>query len=151
MGSRGGSEGSQNGAEAVTLTDAGPLVALVDTGQPQNSRCRATFATLRLPLLTTWVAFAEAMYLLGRIGGWTLQRNLWQYVEAGTLVFHLSAGEELPRIRQLMAQYHDRPMDLADASLVAAAEARNDKRIFTIDGDFYIYQWKGQEPFDVIP
>jgi predicted nucleic acid-binding protein len=135
----------------VTLTDAGPLVALVDIGQPQNARCRATFVTLRLPLLTTWVAYAEAMYLLGRIGGWPLQRNLWHYVEAGTLVFHTSSAEEQRRIRSLMEQYHDRPMDLADASLVAAAEARDDWRIFTIDSDFYIYKWNGREPFEVVP
>ena len=135
----------------MTLTDAGSLVALVDIGQPQNVRCRAVFSTLRLPLLTTWVAFGEAIYLLGRIGGWPLQRSLWHYVEVGTLVFHTTSAEELSRIRSLMEQYHDRPMDLADASLVAAAEARDDRRIFTIDSDFYIYQWNGQEPFEVVP
>jgi predicted nucleic acid-binding protein len=90
------------------------------------------------------------MYLLGRIGGWPLQRNLWQFVESGTLIFHASSTAEQVRMRALMEQYHDRPMDLADASLVAAAETRGDRRIFTIDGDFYIYQWNGQEPFEVI-
>jgi len=54
-------------------------------------------------------------------------------------------------MRELMEQYRDRPMDLADASLVAAAEASGDKRIFTIDSDFYIYQWNGREPFEVVP
>ncbi len=39
---------------------------------------------------------------------------------------------------------------LADASLVAAAEARGDRCIFTIDSDFYIYQWNGHEPFEVL-
>jgi predicted nucleic acid-binding protein len=135
----------------VTLTDAGPLVALADSGQPQNARCRAIFKTLVLSLLTTWPAFAEAMYLLGRIGGWPLQRNLWRYVEEGTLVFHASSPEELLRMRALMEQYRDRPMDLADASPVSAAEARGDRRIFTVDSDFYIYQWNGREPFEVVP
>lgn len=135
----------------MTLTDAGPLVALVDNGQAQNARCRATLTTLRLPMLTTWPAYAEAMYLLGRIGGWPLQLSLWQYVEDGTLVFHTSSTEEQHRMRTLMEQYRDRPMDLADASLVAAAEARGDRRIFTIDSDFYIYQWNGREPFEVVP
>ena len=132
------------------LTDAGPLVALIDSGQPQNARCRATFTVLRLPLITTWPAFAEAMYLLGKIGGWSLQRNLWHYVEDATLIFHATATEEHIRIKALMEQYRDRPMDLADASLVAAAEVRGDRRIFTIDSDFYIYQLNGREPFEVI-
>ena len=135
----------------MTLTDAGPLVALVDVGQQQNVRCRAAFKNLVLPLITTWPAFAEAIYLLGRIGGWTLQNNLWKYVEDGTLVFYTSSVDEPPRMKALMEQYRDRPMDLADASLVVAAEVRGDKRIFTIDSDFYIYQFNGREPFDVVP
>ncbi len=39
-----------------------------------------------------------------------------------------------------MAQYADLPMDLGDASLVAVAEARGYRTIFTIDSDFYIYR-----------
>jgi predicted nucleic acid-binding protein len=135
----------------VTLTDAGPLVALVDSEQPRSVSCRAAFNTLGLPMLTTWPAFAEAMYLLGRIGGWPLQQSLWQFVEDGMLVFHLPATEETLRMRSLMLQYRDRPMDLADSSLVAAAEVRGDNRIFTIDSDFYIYQINGNEPFEVVP
>ena len=135
----------------MTLTDTGALVALVDERQPQNARCRTTFKNLILPLITTWPAFAEAIYLLGRIGGWPLQNNLWKYVEDGILVFHIASKDEPSRIRALMEQYRDRPMDLADASLVAAAEVRNDRRIFTIASDCYIYQWNGREPFDVVP
>jgi hypothetical protein len=42
-----------------------------------------------------------------------------------------------------MIQYADRPMDLADASLVALAEAERLNRIFTIDrNDFATYRIK---------
>lgn len=39
-------------------------------------------------------------------------------------------------MRSLMEKYRDTPMDLADASLVALAETRGLKRIFTLDSDF---------------
>jgi uncharacterized protein len=91
------------------------------------------------------------MHLLGRIGGWPLQRNLWRLVEDETLVFHVSTTEEQPRMRALMEKYRDRPMDLADASLVAAAESRAERRIFSIDSDFYIYQLNDRDPFEVVP
>ena len=133
------------------LTDAGPLVALVDQAQPGNGRCRTALAALPSPMVTTWPAFAEAMYLLGRIGGWPLQRNLWQYVVEEVLVFYTLTTFDHLRMRALMEQYRDRPMDLADSSLVAAAEAIGDNRIFTIDRDFFIYQLHGREPFDVVP
>jgi predicted nucleic acid-binding protein len=50
-----------------------------------------------------------------------------------------------------MQQYHDAPMDLADASLVAAAERFQLRRIFSLDRHFYAYRISGQHPFDVIP
>lgn len=89
----------------MTLTDAGALVALVDSTQALNTRCRAAFSALNLPLLTTWPAYAEAIYLLGRIGGWPLQYNLWQYLDDGTLVIHASSVDEQRRMRVLMEQY----------------------------------------------
>jgi hypothetical protein len=95
----------------VTLTDAGALVALVDKNQPQNTRCRATFAVLSLPLITAWPAFTEAMYLVYQIGGWPLQRNVWSYVEEERLQLHSSTAAEQARMRQLMEQYRDTPMD----------------------------------------
>jgi predicted nucleic acid-binding protein len=135
----------------VTLTDAGALVALVDKNQPQNARCRATFAVLSLPLITTWSAFTEAMYLVYRIGGWPLQRNVWSYVEEGILQIHSSTAAEQARMRQLMEQYRDTPMDLADASLVATAEILNLRLIFTLDRDFYVYRINNTGVFEVVP
>ena len=47
----------------------------------------------------------------------------------------------LERAFQLMAQYADAPMDLADASLVALAERLELQTVFTIDrGRFHTYR-----------
>ncbi|MBI3797359.1 MAG: PIN domain-containing protein [Deltaproteobacteria bacterium] len=135
----------------MTLTDAGALVSLVDKNQPQSAGCRSTFATLSLPLVTPWPAFTEAMYLVYRVGGWPLQHNLWEYVEQGLLRLHPSTEAEQRRMRQLMEQYRDTPMDLADASLVATAEVLNLSRIFTLDSDFYVYRINNTGVFEVVP
>lgn len=50
-----------------------------------------------------------------------------------------------------MAKYADRPMDLADATLVALAEERGERRIFTLDSDFRIYRIHGRTHFEIIP
>lgn len=89
------------------------------------------------------------MYLVSRIGGWPLQRNLWKYIEEGVLQIHLSNEAEQKRMRQLMEQYHDTPMDLADASLVTSAETLNLTRIFTLDSDFYVYRINDTSVFEV--
>ena len=135
----------------MTLADASTLVALIDKNQPQSARCRATFSALSLPLVTTWPAFTEAMYLVQQIGGWALQHNLWGYIEEGLLQIHPSPEVEQKRMKQLMEQYRDTPMDLADASLVTAAEALHLSPIFTLDSDFYVYRINGTDTFAVVP
>jgi predicted nucleic acid-binding protein len=52
---------------------------------------------------------------------------------------------------ELMEKYRDRPMDLADASLVAAAEHLRMKRLFTLDNDFHIYRLADGSTLDLVP
>lgn len=42
-------------------------------------------------------------------------------------------------------------MSLADATLVALAEERGERRMFTLVSDFRFYRIKGRGRFDVIP
>lgn len=123
------------------LIDTGPLLALIDRRDGAHRQMAATFA--RLPgqvLLTTWPCITEAMYMLGVAGGYGFQEVLWGYLIDGLLRTHDLAELEQQRMRALMAQYVDTPMDLADASLVAAAESLDARRVFTLDDDFYIYR-----------
>ena len=77
------------------------------------------------------------MYLLHESIGYAAQEELWAWVADGLLQLHPSSEDEWRRMRALMAQYEDAPMDLADASLVAAAEALSLTRVFTFDRHFY--------------
>ncbi len=135
----------------MILTDAGPLVALVDRGDAHHRRCVAALDRLTGPMLTTWPAFTEAMYLLGDGGGWPAQEPLWAWVRAGSLVLAEASPGMLARIPSLMERYRDLPMDLADASLVALAEERRLEQVFSLDGDFRVYRLPGNRAFDVVP
>jgi predicted nucleic acid-binding protein len=136
----------------VTLTDAGPLLALLDKGDQHHLRCVAAVRRLSSgPLLTTWPCFTEAMYLLGDVGGYRLQAALWSLRAAGRLVLHeLSAGEA-DRMAALMEKYRDAPMDLADASLVAVAESRALTNVFTLDRHFHIYRMADGSALEIVP
>ena len=129
-----------------------PLVSLIDAGQGETHiRCAALYPTLPKPFLTTWCTFTEAMYLLHRVGGWSAQQRLWRMVDRQALLLHTPGLMEQRRIYELMEQYRDVPMDLADASLVACAETLNQRRIFTLDSDFYVYRLNDTEGFEIIP
>lgn len=58
--------------------------------------------------------------------------------------------EDYERLFALMSQYRDRPMDLADATLVIAAEKTGIKQILTLDSDFLFYRSSDRHSFDVI-
>lgn len=135
----------------MILCDAGPLVALIDEGDENHARCVSALRQMPAgPLVTTWPCLTEAMYLLGRRGGFPPQDRLWNFVSEGPVVLDQPASEENERMRGLMRQYHDLPMDLADASLVAAAERLGVRRVFTVDRHFRAYRIDGKHAFEII-
>jgi hypothetical protein len=73
------------------------------------------------------------------------------FVADGTVALHNPAPDEWKRMRELMQRYSDAPMDLADASLVAAAERLNLRQVFTVDHHFHIYRQQQGYRFDVVP
>jgi len=135
----------------MILVDTSPLVAFIDAGQGESHRRSVElYRNIREPLLTTWSCFTEAMYFLYQRRGWPGQKMLWSFIQREALFLHASSVTEQRRIYELMEQYQDVPMDLADASLVAAAETLGMRRIFTLDSDFYVYRLHGTEAFEVI-
>jgi len=94
---------------------------------------------------------AEAMYLLGRAVGIRAQDGLWQLVSEGIVRLHRTETDEWYRMRRLMNDYADAPMDLADASLISAAERLNQRRVFTVDQHFRLYRLKDGKSLDVVP
>ena len=60
----------------------------------------------------------------------------------------------IARCFELMEQYANHPMDLADASLVTAAEGLNIQKVFTIDRDdfssYRIRHGRRYESFEII-
>lgn len=135
----------------MTLTDAGPLVALIDADEPDHEMCRTVLGRLQLPIVTTWPAFTEAMYLLARAGGPAGREALWRLVLTGRLDVVDLSRSAVERSAVLMRKYADLPMDLADATLVALAEERADRRVFTLDSDFQVYRLHGRQRFEIVP
>jgi predicted nucleic acid-binding protein len=123
----------------VILVDTGPLVALFDPRDDAHAETRALLASVREPLLTTVAVLTETFHLLdpGSRGSAALR----EFVNAGGMTVWFLSADSLARCFELMEQYADHPMDLADASLVTAAEHLRATRIFTLDRrDFTTYR-----------
>jgi predicted nucleic acid-binding protein len=134
----------------LILVDAGPLVALVDSGDQHHDKCVAALRGLQEPLATVWPPLVEAMYLLSDLP--LAQEALWEMLHRGVvLMLSLDAGD-IPRIRELMRRYANGPMDLADAALLRVAEREALRKIFTVDRrDFSVYRINNRTRPTLIP
>ena len=136
----------------MILTDTGPLVALIDPNDPYRAVCLEASRILGAEVMvTTWQCFTEVMHFLGREGGHRLQDRLWDMRRTGRLEIHSTTGPEADRMADLMRKYQDTPMDLADSSLIAMAESRSIRRVFTLDEEFYIYVLADGSALEVAP
>jgi len=123
----------------LILVDTGPLVALFDPRDRLHDRCVTALETIQEPICTTTPVLTEAFHMLGpaSIGS----ERLREFVSSGGLSVWFFDRMALVRAFELMESYADHPMDLADASLVAAAEALGTRRVFTVDrDDFQTYR-----------
>lgn len=91
------------------------------------------------------------MYLLGCVAGITVQDRLWSYIADGLIVLRPPRDDEWPRMRELMLQYADMPLDMADASLVSAAERLGDHRLFNVDESLRAVRLNNGNFFDIVP
>ncbi len=134
----------------MILCDAGVLLCLVDYSQPKHLAYRRTIQRLRKPLVTTWSCLTEAMYLALHRGGWMMQKQLSQLLLDKLLIIYEIQESDYISVFALMEQYSDRPMDLADATLVLVAEKTGYRQILTLDSDFLFYRIGNQDTFDII-
>jgi len=125
----------------MVLADTGPLVTLFDPADQDHKRCVDVLRRIEEPLCTTIPVLAETFHLLdpSSIGA---QRLMDFVTGQGLNVWYLD-DKILARMFELMMQYTDHPMDLADASLVAVAKTLKVRKVFTINrGDFSSYRIK---------
>ena len=135
----------------MNLIDAGPLIALNDQSDPAYERCLKAFAGIRpLRFATTWPCVAEAMYFLGATRSFSRQKALWTMIRGGPVEIIDLSSAEIGLAERLMERYQDFPMDLADATLVAIADLREWRKVFTLDSHFFAYRLRDGSALDVI-
>jgi predicted nucleic acid-binding protein len=132
------------------LADTGALLAYLDHRDRWHDRCQAALAEVRLPLVTSLAVLAELFHLVGENPREVTKA--WGFVRSGAISVAPISDGELVDLESLMRQYRDRPMDLADATLVHLARRETISTVFTIDhDDFETYRIVGRKRFTILP
>ncbi len=123
----------------MILIDTGPVVAAFRRSEKSHDDCRKKLKTLAQPFVSTLPVLTEAFHLLAPASGGA--DDLRAMVSEGLIKIRTPDAAEIARAFALMETYRDLPMDFADASIIAAAEALKTRKVFTFDArDFAVYR-----------
>jgi uncharacterized protein len=91
---------------------------------------------------------AETMHLVARFS--KAHDAPFGLLENGALTIALRIDEHISALRKLHKIYRDRPMSLADASIVRMAKIYERHAVLTLDSDFSVYHKHGRVPLALI-
>lgn len=129
------------------IVDAGPLVALFNGRDADHGRVECYLRDYAGQLISTLAVYAETMHLLDFRR--EAQQDFLKWVYNGAVHCIDLTDDDFRRTIELHAKYADRPMDFADATLVAVAERMDINEALTLDGDFRIYKLRGRRAFSL--
>ena len=136
-------------AQRDILLDSGPLVAVLDQGDPHHRACVDLWHELAERCLTTDAVVTEATHLVGRAGAASLPLELLLAARIPVISLDREAHEHAVR---LMRRYGTLPMDYADATLVIVADVVRSSTVFSLDKrGFQSYRRGTGEGFTVLP
>jgi uncharacterized protein len=133
----------------MIIADTGFWIALVNPKDDYHQVAINTLSKINEPLITTYPVITEVCHLLlKRRGKASMLSFVETYKEDAFNIYQIETALQKQRIFELMRQYADLPMDLADGSLVLLAEELGHGRILSTDKrDFKTYRWKNHHPF----
>jgi predicted nucleic acid-binding protein len=134
---------------AGVLLDTGPLVALLSRDDANHARARKLFAACAPPFRCCEAVLAEACFLIRKVDA-AGPAEVLALGRKGVYTVAMSVQEHWADLETLLRKYADRPISLADASLIRCAEIHQEPRILTFDTDFSIYKWSRSKRFDIL-
>jgi len=122
------------------------VISLFDSDDAHHTAMKDLLRDAAGRLITTWPVVTETSHMLDF--DVRVQRDFYRCVAAGGVAMHDVPQDAPERIIELVEQDGDRPMDLADATLVVAAETLGIREVVSIDRDFDIDRIDGRTGFE---
>jgi predicted nucleic acid-binding protein len=133
---------------ARVIIDSGPLVALFDRRFAHHAWTVEQFGQMDGQAFTCEAVLTETVFLMRRDGlnpDW-----LFESIRRGAVRCDFNLASEIEAIHALFRRYADRPISVADASIVRMSELQPDSVVFTFDRDFLIYRRNGRQRIPLI-
>jgi uncharacterized protein len=136
----------------VLICDTGPILAALDTADPDHHTCAELLTSSREDLIVPTLVLSEVDY-------WCHERltgDAWlaflDDVLAGVYRSEPPTTEDLNRCRELQERYRDLKLGIVDASVMALAERLGEKAVATLDHrHFAVVRPRHTKAFHLLP
>ena len=136
----------------MIVLDTSGLLAAIDGSQRQHAESAAAIRESAGPLLLSPFVLAELDYLLTTRVSQNAAVALLDQVAAGAYRLEPMAADDIARASEIVRQYRDLELGLADASLVVLAERHGTRDVLTLDErHFRAVAGPGGRPFRILP
>jgi len=136
----------------VILLDTSGLLSALDESQRYHHECATLLGEATPPLLLSPFVLAELDYLLARHIGRRAQAALLEEVARGAYQLEPFGAADVARAKEVVEQYADLEIGLADASIVVLAERHAVTEVLTLDQrHFRAMRIERRKRFKVLP
>jgi len=136
----------------VILLDTSGLLSALDDSQRYHHECATLLGEASPPLLLSPFVLAELDYLLMRHIGQRAQAALLEEVARGAYQLELFGAIDVARAKEVVEQYADLEIGLADASIVVLAQRHTVTEVLTLDQrHFRAMRIERRKRFKVLP
>lgn len=133
------------------IVDTGVLYSLADRRDPHHERVRSLLSGREYRLVPEPVAVETALLMERRLGH-EAEASFLRSLEGKVFAVECPTAEDRRRAAELVIQYRDARLGYVDASIVAMAERRGERRIATTDRrHFRIVRPRTIEAFELLP
>ena len=136
----------------MILLDTSGLLSALDDSQRHHHECANVLGEASPPLLLSPFVLAELDYLLIRHVGRRAQAALLEEVARGAYQLEPFGAADVARAGEVVEQYADLEIGLADASIVVLAERHAVTEVLTLDQrHFRAMRIERRKRFKVLP
>ena len=136
----------------MILLDTSGLLSALDQSQRYHHECATLLAEASAPLLLSPFVLAELDYLVMRHVGRRAQAALLDEVARGAYQLEPFGAVDVARAKEVVEQYADLEIGLADASIVVLARRHTIADVLTLDQrHFRAMRIERRKRFKVLP
>jgi predicted nucleic acid-binding protein len=134
------------------VLDTGPIIALLDSSDPEHAACVAMVEDVRQDLVVPAPVLVEVDYWLQKLFGPAPWRTFVEDITEGAYRLHHVDETDLLRAAELEQTYESLQLGFVDAAVIATCERLGEPKVATLDRrDFSVVRPRHCDALRLLP